>query len=159
MIQVKTLLPTALVAFCVMGAPLVMADMPASNMPNHHGAAQKMDDEQMLERHIAHLHDALKVTPQQEEQWKPVAEIMRDNDKTMRDLVKEKRGKLDTQTAVEDLAAYSEIAQAHAVATKKLADVFSVFYVSLSDDQKKVADDFFREHKHHAGMKADHAHH
>ena len=100
-----------------------------------------------LEKHIAHMHDALKVTPAQEDQWKPVAQTMRDNEAAMHELVKEKHAHLDTQTAPEDLNAYAEIAQAHATAVRKLADSFGTFYASLSDDQKKVADTFFREHK------------
>lgn len=148
MVQFKRILPSALLAFSVLGAPLAMAE--PAQAPAHHGQMQKMSEEDRLERHIGHLHDALKVTAQQEEQWKPVAQTMRDNEKSLRELAKAKRGKIETQTAVEDLAAYAEIAEAHAQSIKKLADVFGTFYAGLGDEQKKVADEFFRDHKHHS---------
>ena len=154
MVRLNLLLPSALVAFSMVGVPMTVraeeAPIPAAHHEHMHGAGS----EQMVEDHIARLHRSLKITPQQEEQWKPVADVIRDNDKTMRALVTEKRGRVETQTAVEDLAAYSEIAQAHAVAMKKLSDIFSVFYAGLTDQQRKLADDFFREHKHRHG----HAH-
>lgn len=148
MIKVKHLFTTALVAFSMLGAPLVMAQTPQGPAQHH---KPMMDEGQRVEQHIAHLHDALKVTAQQEDQWKPVAQTIRDNEKTVHEVVKEKRSKIDTQTAAEDLVAYSEIAEAHAVASRKLADVFGTFYASMSDDQKKVADNFFREHKRRNG--------
>jgi len=110
-------------------------------------ATPVLAQEQMLEKHIAQMHDALKVTPAQEDQWKPVAQTMRDNEAAMHAVIKEKQSHLATQTAIDDLNAYAEIAAAHADHVKKLADSFGVFYASLSDDQKKVADEFFREHK------------
>ena len=134
----------------MLGAPLAMAEM--TDPPARHHQKPMMDEGQRVDRHIAHLHDALKVTPQQEEQWKPVAQTIRDNQRAIHDLVKDKRTKLDTQSAVEDLNAYSEIAEAHAVASKKLADAFGTFYAGLSVEQKKVADEFFRDHKRHGAM-------
>ena len=147
MVQFKHILPSALLAFSVLGAPFAMAEPPQP--PAHHGPMSKMDEGDRLEHRISQLHDALKVTAQQEDQWKPVAQTMRDNEKALHELAKEKRAKVDTQTAVEDLAAYGEIAEAHAHAIKKLADVFGSFYAGLSDEQKKAADQFFRDHKHH----------
>jgi protein CpxP len=110
-------------------------------------AMPALAQEPALEKHIAQMHDALKVTPAQEDQWKPVAQTMRDNEATMHAVVQEKRSHIATQSAVDDLNAYAEIAATHAAATKKLADSFGLFYASLSDAQKKAADEFFREHK------------
>jgi protein CpxP len=156
MVPFKKMLPPALLACTLIAAPFAMADTPPGPPPGHPGPMQPFDHAGMLEQHIAHLHDALKVTPQQEEQWKPVAQTMRDNEKAMFDLMKEKHGKIESQTAVDDLNAYSDIAAAHAVAARKMADVFAVFYASLGDDQKKLADEFFREHKHHSMSMQDH---
>jgi len=158
MVQFKQILPSALMVFSVLGAPMVMAEVPAPP-PHHEQKKGGEEDGNYVERHISHLHDALKVTAQQEEQWKPVAQVMRDNAKTLHELVQEKRAKDDGQTAVEDLTAYSEIVEAHSQGTKKLVQVFGTFYSGLNDEQKKVADDFFREHKRHAdrhhGPKSD----
>jgi periplasmic protein CpxP/Spy len=151
MTMLKQILPSAFLAFSVLAAPVAMAEM---RPPADHQQQPKMSQEEGLEHHIAHLHDVLKVTPQQEELWGPVAKAMRDNHQSMSELIKEKKSKIETQTAVEDLNAYSEIAAAHAVATKRLADAFGPFYGSLTDEQKKSADEFFRQHKHHAAMPA-----
>jgi Spy/CpxP family protein refolding chaperone len=156
----KNLIPSTLLAAALLGAPLAMAETPANapTSPPHHMQGEKMDPEQMMERHITKLHDVLKVTDSQEEQWKMVAQTMRDNQKTLRDLAKEKRAKAESQTAAEDLVAYSEIAQVHATAIKKLSDVFGVFYAGLSDDQKKAADAYFRDHKRHHEMNPERKH-
>ena len=145
MISTKSFLSSAVLACALLASPVLAQNPPATAA--HKGTMQSMDDEAKLERHISHMHDALKVTAQQEDQWKPVAQVMRDNEKTMHELVKDKRSRLDSQSAPDDLNAYADIAAAHAAATRKLADAFSTFYASLGDDQKKVADEFFREHK------------
>lgn len=145
----KYRLPSLILAASVLAAPLAMAQTPPPAPPPmaHHGAMTEHDDGAMLERHIAHLHDALKVTPAEEDQWKPVAQTMRDNEKSMHALVQEKQSKIESQSAVDDLNAYAEIAAAHAQNSRKMADAFATFYASLSDDQKKTADAFFRDHK------------
>ena len=100
-----------------------------------------------VEAQITRLHNQLHITPAQAEQFNAVAQIMRDNRTAHADLVKEKRQKEATMTAVEDLQAYAQIAQSHADAVKKLSAAFETLYGSLSDSQKKAADEVFRQHK------------
>ena len=100
-----------------------------------------------LETRISELHDTLQITPQQETQWKAVAKVMHDNAEASRKLVEEKRKDVATLTAVADLNAYADIAEAHARHTRKLAKVFAELYGSMSPDQQKAADEVFREHK------------
>jgi hypothetical protein len=76
-----------------------------------------------------------------------VAKTMRHDSEESRKLVVEKRKDEATLTAVADLNAYAEIAEAHAKHAKHLAKAFSALYDSMSDDQKKVADEVFRKHK------------
>jgi len=142
-------LPSVVLAASLLAAPFAIAQTPppAPMKIGHHGAMTEHDDGAQLEQHIAHMHDALKVTAAQEDQWKPVAQTMRDNEKSIHDLIKDKRSKIDSQSAADDLNAYAEIAAAHAQNSRKMADAFATFYASLSDDQKKTADEFFREHK------------
>ncbi len=47
-------------------------------------------------------------------------------------------------TAVDDLKSYGEITEARADGVKKLIPVFSDLYASMSDAQKKEADNLFR---------------
>ena len=100
-----------------------------------------------LETRISDLHQKLQITPEQEAKWKAVAKVMHANAEASRALVEEKRKDTASLTAVADLNAYAEIAEAHAKHVRKLAKVFAALYDTMSDDQKKVADDVFREHK------------
>ncbi len=100
-----------------------------------------------LETRISTLHEQLKITPDQEKKWDAVAKTMRHDSEESRKLVVEKRKDEATLTAVADLNAYAEIAEAHAKHAKHLAKAFSALYDSMSDDQKKVADEVFRKHK------------
>lgn len=97
-----------------------------------------------VEARIKSLHARLKITAAQEPQWQPVAEAMRDNATTMEKLVSERNAKVKTMTAADNLQTYSDIAQAHADGLKKLVSVFDPLYASMSDAQKKVADEVFR---------------
>ena len=100
-----------------------------------------------LETRISTLHDQLKITPDQEKNWQAVAKIMRHDSEESRKLVEEKRKDEASLTAVADLNAYAEIAEAHAKHAKHLAKAFATLYDGMSDDQKKAADEVFRKHK------------
>ena len=59
-------------------------------------------------------------------------------------------------TAVDDLNSYGEIADAHAEGIRKLTPEFATLYSTMSDSQKRSADEFFRHGSHghaHAHMK------
>jgi protein CpxP len=113
-------------------------------------ADAKRDD--AVEHHITDLHAKLKITPAEESQWKEVAETMRDNAKDMDKAIDKRSAALANATAVDDLNAYADIAQAHANGVKKLAKSFSGLYSMMSDDQKKEADEIF-SHRNHEGKK------
>ena len=61
-------------------------------------------------------------------------------------------------TAVEDMKSYGEIAAAHVDGINKLIPVFEVLYDSMSDAQKKEADEAFRfgHRHHHHGKNSNH---
>lgn len=130
--------------------PALAADGAATPVSQAAAAAPKPGQVDPLEARIRDLHDKLKVTDAQAGQWEGVAHAMRSNAKEIETLVHEKRKTEDTMTAIEDLRAYQEIAAAHAKAAEKLADAFDVLYQTMPDDQKKLADAVFREHKKHA---------
>ncbi|MHB8475729.1 MAG: Spy/CpxP family protein refolding chaperone [Steroidobacteraceae bacterium] len=95
---------------------------------------------------IAHLHEKFQITPAQESSFQKLADVMRENADTMSALAKKRAEGTKTSTAVDDLKSYSEISEAHTAGTKKMIPVFQVLYDSMSDAQKKAADDEFREH-------------
>ena len=153
MFQFKKILPATVLAVAVLASPMAMADMPKHQC--EHKECQ--DRGEWVEKHIAHLHDKLKITAQQEDQWKPVAQTLRDNDKALHDLMKDQHSKYESQTAPELLAAHTAFAEARLSAARKFADAFNNLYAGLTPDQKKIADECFRKtHGHHGDWEHHH---
>src|SRR6266446_491464 len=88
-----------------------------------------------VEARIKELHAKLHITQAQEGLWTNVTQVMRDNAQTMDALAKARAANAKTMTAVDDLQAYSDIAEAHAAGLKKFVPVFEAFYASMSDAQ------------------------
>jgi periplasmic protein CpxP/Spy len=130
------------------------ADTTAS--PNVSSAEEVKSDakhEMKVEKHIKELHAKLKITLAEESQWDAVAKVMHDNATQLDQVIDKREANIKTATAVDDLNAYAEIAQAHADGVKKLSEAFSPLYASMSDDQKKVADEVFLHRTHHGKNK------
>jgi hypothetical protein len=106
--------------------------------------AAQASGESRVEARIKDMHAKLKITAAQEDQWKQVAQVMRDNENMMEPLIKNRAKNAKTMTAIEDLKTYAEITDAHAEGMKKFIPVFETLYVSMSDAQKKEADALFR---------------
>jgi hypothetical protein len=124
----------------------------SANVP--HSAMMKADAkrDEAVEHHITDMHAKLKITAAEESEWKEVAETMRENAKAMDKAIDKRDSSLANATAIDDLNAYADIAQAHANGVKKLAKSFSGLYSMMSDDQKKEADEIF-SHRNHEGKK------
>ena len=105
--------------------------------------ANKDAHEDRAEHRVSDMHSKLKITAPQEAQWAKVADIMRENAKSMDTLTQARADHAKTMTAVDDLVSYGEIADAHAAGIKKLTPVFATLYASMSDAQKKDADKLF----------------
>jgi protein CpxP len=99
-----------------------------------------------VDQRIASLKTALKITPDQESKWKDVAQAMTDNAAAMDKLVQEKKPKMATMTAVEDLKTYEEFTKAHLDGMKNLRSSFEALYKAMPDDQKKNADKVFQSY-------------
>src|SRR5580704_15935733 len=150
-----TLPLTRSVAFvALMSAPLVAAPLTVVHAqtpaPMHSTqltptAANPADTKaDTVEQRITQLHADLKITPDQDSKWNSVAQAMRDNAANMEKLVAEKRKQGPTNmTAVDDLKTYQEFTQAHLDGLKNLTSAFSSLYSSMSDPQKKNADEVF----------------
>jgi periplasmic protein CpxP/Spy len=147
-----------LVSTFVFGGALAQAPDPSASPPASAGSSHpamanadaKRDD--AVEKHIKALHAQLKITPAEESQWNAVAETMRENAKNLDRAIDKRDANMATATAVDDLNAYADIAQAHANGVKKLSSAFSGLYSAMSDAQKKEADEVF-SHRGHEGKK------
>ena len=111
-------------------------------------AIDKDSEVERTEAHIKHLHEKLQITAEQEDKWNKVAKVMRDNADKLTVLAKARLENAKTMTAVDDLKSYAEITEAHEEGIGKLLPAFTSLYDSMSDDQKKVADEEFRNHHH-----------
>jgi maltodextrin utilization protein YvdJ len=85
--------------------------------------------------------------------WNQVAQVMRDDAKTMDALTQARMDHAKDVSAVDDIRSYGEIASAHADGIKKLLPVFTTLYTSMSDSQKKEADILFRHGDNKRGHK------
>lgn len=97
-----------------------------------------------VESRIKTLHKELRVRPAQEEAWKNVADAMRENANTMKELRSQQADGERTATATDMINAYGKATDAHADAIKKFAAAFGPFYDGMSAEQKKTADTVFR---------------
>jgi LTXXQ motif family protein len=110
----------------------------------------------LVEARIKELHSKFHVTAAEEAQWSNVAQMMRDNAKTMVGLQKDRgeNAKSTAMSAVDVLKSYSEVIDAHADGIHKFIPVFQAFYDTMSDEQKKTADALFRSRARTAAHKS-----
>jgi protein CpxP len=106
-------------------------------------AAATSTKPETVEQRITALKAALKITPDQESKWEPVAKAMRENAAAMEKLVQEKHGKMASLNAVDDLKTYQEFSQVRLDGLKNLISSFQTLYDTMPADQKKNADKVF----------------
>ncbi len=134
-------------AFAQASAPQAASSAASSAAAQDHAAKR----EARVEQRIAYLHTQLKITAAQEPQWKTFADVMRSNAQNMSRLFVQRTQAEQTQSALDNMKQYAEIAQAHADDMKQLVDAFTPLYDSFSPEQKKVADTTFRQAGDHHG--------
>jgi protein CpxP len=98
----------------------------------------------LVEQRIAKLHKDLGITPAQQPQWEPFAQVMRDNAQNMAKTFEQRGTKLAEMSAADNMQSYADTAAAHAQDIQHLATAFKSLYDSLSDSQKHTADVMFR---------------
>jgi hypothetical protein len=106
-------------------------------------AAATSTKPETVEQRISALKTALKITPDQESKWEPVAKAMRENAAAMEKVVQEKQGKMASMNAVDDLKTYQEFSQVRLDGLKNLISSFTTLYDAMPADQKKNADHVF----------------
>jgi periplasmic protein CpxP/Spy len=116
-------------------------------------ASAKSEGESPVEAHIKELHKRLHITAAQDTQWNNLAEVMRTNAKTMRDLEKQRSKDTQSMSAVDVVKSYDSVIEAHEEGMKKFVPAFEAVYNSMSDEQKKTADELFRKRAHAAAKK------
>jgi periplasmic protein CpxP/Spy len=134
-----------MVAF--LGAPLILSSLAAADAQTKPPpAANNPAEANGVEEQINQLHTELKIAPDQEEKWASVAQAMRDNVANMEKLIANKEqqaGQNQKMTAVDHLETLQQIAQVRLDGLKNLTSAFKPLYDSMSDQQKKNADELF----------------
>ena len=100
---------------------------------------------QKVEQRIADMYATLRITQAQERQWNDFAQVMLDNAQAMDALAQKNAADTSTQDAEQILQSYAAITQQHAQNVQRLLPAFRTLYASLSPEQRKQADDMFRE--------------
>jgi 23S rRNA U2552 (ribose-2'-O)-methylase RlmE/FtsJ len=100
------------------------------------------------EARIKQLHRELKITDAQEELWKNLTQVMRQNAKDMDVINKEMTENTQTMNAVDHMKFHSRITEVHLDQVKKFIPPFEMLYASMSDEQKKITDTTFRTERH-----------
>ncbi len=117
-------------------------------------ASQPAPAEAAVEARIRQLHAQLKITPTEADQWNAVAQVMRDNEQKISDLIQQRNKSAGTMSAIDDLRSYEAITDAHADGLKNLIPAFQSLYDSMSDSQKKIADTVFSQRRNGATARA-----
>ncbi|MEO5736323.1 MAG: Spy/CpxP family protein refolding chaperone [Variovorax sp.] len=101
-----------------------------------------------VEQRIAALRAKLQINTAQEPQWNQVAQVMRDNAQRMDNAFQRRVQMIGTQNAEENMASYAQVAAAHAQGMQNLVPAFHAVYITMTDLQKKAADQVFRDDAH-----------
>ena len=146
MVNRSTMLP-CLVAGLLLAAPVAPNATAAQTTPVANATPAKPAGPRSVavERRINDLHARLKITPAEQKPFDDFAQVMRDNERRMADLMQSREATIKTGSAVDQMHTYSDMAQAHAEDVQHLTAAFSTLYDALSPDQKKLADESFRQ--------------
>ena len=102
-----------------------------------------------IEQRITDLHDRLQITPAQRPQWDQFILVMRDNAQTMDQTFQHRVQTISAMTATENLQSYALLASTNAQDVQKLVPAFQALYDTMSESQKRMADQVFRNDAHH----------
>jgi len=152
----RTLPALALAAVLAGGAAValgsIVADAQSQQTPQqqpHRPDRAAFDPGRHIEGRIAYLKTELKITDAQQPQFDAVANVMRDNAKSMHDAFQSLRGdRGQPQTALSRLEARAKFAQLRADGEAKMLAAFRPLYQAMSPDQQKAADEMLGHHDH-----------
>jgi periplasmic protein CpxP/Spy len=138
----------AMVALITAPLALAQAQTRATPAPTQSAPAKPTatnpNEDKGIEQRITALHTELKITPDQESKWNSVAQAMRDNAANVDKLITQNRQPgAPNMTAIDDLEANQQFVQAHLDGLKNFTSAFKSLYDSMSDQQKKNADQIF----------------
>lgn len=154
LIAALALLTTPALAAPATTAPTATAPAAQSSAVPVHTPHDPSPDQ--LETHIATLHQQLGITTAQDSAWNAFAQVMRDNAARFHDTIEQRRAKLATMSAPDNMQSYADLITQRAQDLQSLNMAFRTLYNGLSDTQKKTADTLFRQSDNHPKQAAAH---
>lgn len=109
---------------------------PADQPMPHHGSRG-------LNAYLDKLHADLKITADEEPLWVKFAATMRDNAAQLGQAYRDRRDKLPTMTALEDMNSFIDVEQMRLDGMKRSSAAFADLYKAMPAAQQKVADAIF----------------
>jgi periplasmic protein CpxP/Spy len=100
---------------------------------------------QTVEQRVADLHSRLDITHAQQLRWNRFAAVMRSNARQLDAADQRRAEKLDSMNALENMRSYAQIERSRVNDLERLVPAFRTLYASLSPQQKRMADELFRE--------------
>jgi hypothetical protein len=100
-----------------------------------------------VEQRIRDMYATLHITNAQDAEWNAFAQVMLDNAQAMDTAVQQKSGDRSKLSAPEILNSYAAISTQHAQNVERLSAALEVLYAGLSPEQKRMADELFRNYQ------------
>ena len=135
-------------------APPAVAGSPMAGHP----VAGK-NAEERVENRINELHAQLRITPAEQQQWDQFAQAMRENARDMDQVLMQRSQQFQSMNALQSMQSYERIAAAHAQHVQKLIPAFENLYNAMPDQQKRLADQVFRENAEKHAQNSAQSHH
>jgi predicted component of type VI protein secretion system len=109
---------------------------------------QRQERPNRIEGRIAFLRTELQITQEQAQLWDTVANVLRENDRAMRESFAQRPRRDAGTTALDRLERRQKSAELQAASAAKLRNALAPLYAAMSDDQKKNADQLLAGRSH-----------
>jgi periplasmic protein CpxP/Spy len=100
----------------------------------------------LTERRIADLHSRLHITAEQTRQWDQFAQVMRQNATELEQTNRQRAEQLGSMSAVDNVQSFAQLEQQRANDMQRVVPALQALYAALSDQQKALADQLFRNY-------------
>jgi periplasmic protein CpxP/Spy len=153
-IVITTTAIIGLSAFAAVAAPPSAGDPTATRTPATATNGQPMRKAQpganhnmaaKIEQRITDLHSKLHITPAQQPQWDRFSGVMRDNARDTDQTFQHRVQAMPSMTAAENMQSYAQVTAEYAQHMQNLVPAFQTLYDTMSDSQKRTADQVFRD--------------
>jgi Spy/CpxP family protein refolding chaperone len=123
---------------------------PAADSGKPAAQHEKMDHakmQAMMQKHIAELHDKLKLTPQQEPAWKTFIDAVKPGEMKMPS--EQDRKAMDQLSAPDRMEKHLQMMKERMAKMESRLAALKTFYATLTPEQQKTFDDAHRQMMHH----------